>query len=99
MVVNLITWANVFQQIGRPYTSPKKWLLTPIFINTGTGAGVNAYIIDTGIYPDNMYFGGRASVHFDAMGDGGDVSNGNVNLSMYERFFIYLFFLNLKEYI
>ena len=36
----------------------------------GTGQGVHAYIIDTGIYPDNTYFERRAKVAFDAIGDG-----------------------------
>ncbi|MGB8981492.1 MAG: S8 family peptidase [Anaerolineales bacterium] len=35
-----------------------------------TGAGVNAYIIDTGILPTHVDFGGRASVAYDAVGDG-----------------------------
>ncbi|XP_072045617.1 aqualysin-1-like [Amphiura filiformis] len=39
---------------------------------TGTGEGANAYIIDTGIYPDNSYFERRAEVAFDAIGDGQD---------------------------
>ncbi|XP_072046371.1 uncharacterized protein [Amphiura filiformis] len=36
----------------------------------GTGAGVTAYIIDTGIYPGNQYFESRAEVAYDAIGDG-----------------------------
>jgi hypothetical protein len=39
-----------------------------------TGAGVKAYIIDTGIRTDHSDFGGRASTGFDAIGDG---QNGN----------------------
>jgi hypothetical protein len=39
-----------------------------------TGAGVRAYIIDTGIRTDHSDFGGRASIGFDAIGDG---QNGN----------------------
>ncbi|MEU4547848.1 S8 family peptidase [Nonomuraea dietziae] len=39
-----------------------------------TGAGVRAYIIDTGIRPTHSDFGGRASIGFDAIGDG---QNGN----------------------
>ena len=41
---------------------------------TSTGAGVNVYIIDTGIRRTHTQFGGRASVGFDAVGDG---QNGN----------------------
>lgn len=37
----------------------------------GTGAGVTAYILDTGIDPDHPGFGGRASVGFDATGGDG----------------------------
>jgi len=35
-----------------------------------TGAGVHAYIIDTGITPTHVDFGGRASVGVDEIGDG-----------------------------
>jgi len=35
-----------------------------------TGAGVTAYIIDTGILPTHQEFGGRASVGTDLVGDG-----------------------------
>lgn len=35
-----------------------------------TGAGVTAYVLDTGIRPSHSQFGGRASVGYDAMGDG-----------------------------
>lgn len=37
-------------------------------IFTGDGSGVSAYILDTGIYPDNVNFGGRAEVGYDAVG-------------------------------
>jgi len=37
---------------------------------TTTGAGVTAYIIDTGIRISHTQFGGRARVGFDAIGDG-----------------------------
>jgi subtilisin family serine protease len=39
-----------------------------------TGAGVNAYVIDTGIRPTHVEFGGRASIDADFVGDG---QNGN----------------------
>ncbi len=35
-----------------------------------TGAGVTAYIIDTGILTTHTQFGGRASIGYDAVGDG-----------------------------
>lgn len=41
---------------------------------TATGSGVRAYIVDTGIRTSHSEFGGRASVGFDAIGDG---QNGN----------------------
>lgn len=37
---------------------------------TATGAGVNVYVIDTGIRPTHREFGGRAAAVFDAIGDG-----------------------------
>lgn len=37
---------------------------------TSTGTGVTAYIIDTGIRPTHAEFTGRASVGYDAVGDG-----------------------------
>jgi aqualysin 1 len=46
---------------------------------TRTGAGVKAYIIDTGIQTSHAQFGGRASVGYDAVGDGmnGQDCNGH----------------------
>jgi subtilisin family serine protease len=37
---------------------------------TPTGAGVRVYVIDTGILTSHTQFGGRASVGYDAVGDG-----------------------------
>jgi len=48
--------------------------LNQVYSYTATGSGVNAYIIDTGIRVTHTQFGGRASVGFDAVGDG---QNGN----------------------
>ncbi|HEY0602713.1 MAG TPA: S8 family peptidase [Herpetosiphonaceae bacterium] len=42
-----------------------------------TGAGVTAYIIDTGIYTAHSDFGGRASVAYDATGGNGQDCNGH----------------------
>ena len=39
-----------------------------------TGAGVNAYVLDTGIRPTHVEFQGRASIAFDSVNDG---QNGN----------------------
>ncbi|HEX8186671.1 MAG TPA: S8 family peptidase [Blastocatellia bacterium] len=44
---------------------------------TTTGAGVNVYIIDTGIRRTHTQFGGRAVVGFDAIGDGRNTSDCN----------------------
>ena len=48
--------------------------LNQTYSYTTTGAGVNAYIIDTGIRRTHTQFGGRAVFGFDAVGDG---QNGN----------------------
>jgi len=37
---------------------------------SATGAGVNAYVIDTGILPNHNEFGSRGSVFYDAFNDG-----------------------------
>ncbi|RCV48962.1 peptidase S8 [Marinitenerispora sediminis] len=42
-----------------------------------TGAGVSAYIIDTGIVPNHPDFGGRAQVAYDAYGGNGIDGNGH----------------------
>ena len=49
------------------------------FTTLGNGAGVTAYILDTGIDYAHDEFGGRASFGFDAMGDGraGQDCNGH----------------------
>ncbi|HKP77079.1 MAG TPA: S8 family peptidase [Longimicrobiaceae bacterium] len=44
---------------------------------TPTGAGVRAYIIDTGILTSHTQFGGRASVGYDALGGSGQDCNGH----------------------
>jgi subtilisin family serine protease len=42
-----------------------------------TGAGVNAYVIDTGIRRTHTQFGGRAVIGFDAVGDGQNTNDCN----------------------
>ena len=44
--------------------------LNGLYDYTDTGAGVTAYVIDTGISPATREFGGRASVGTDTVGDG-----------------------------
>lgn len=48
--------------------------LSATYVYNATGAGVTAYIIDTGIRPTHVDFGGRASIGTDTVGDG---QNGN----------------------
>jgi subtilisin family serine protease len=47
------------------------------YTTTAKGAGVTAYIIDTGIEADNPEFGGRASIAYDATGGDGEDCNGH----------------------
>lgn len=51
--------------------------LNTTYVNNWTGSGVTAYIIDTGIRTTHSLFGGRASVHFDALGGNGQDCNGH----------------------
>lgn len=53
--------------------------LNSTYIYNTTGAGVNAYIIDTGIRRTHVEFGGRAYVGYDSIGDGrnSDDCNGH----------------------
>lgn len=44
-----------------------------------TAATVHAYIIDTGIYPDNVDFGGRVSGGFSAVDDGNGTNDCNLH--------------------
>jgi subtilisin family serine protease len=51
--------------------------LNQAYSYTTTGAGVNVYIIDTGIRRTHTQFGGRAFVGFDAIGDGQNSNDCN----------------------
>jgi subtilisin family serine protease len=51
--------------------------LNHVYSYTTTGSGVNVYIIDTGIRRTHTQFGGRASVGFDAIGDGQNTNDCN----------------------
>jgi subtilisin family serine protease len=53
--------------------------LSGTYTYTSTGAGVTAYIIDTGIQTNHSQFGGRAAASYDAIGDGrnGQDCNGH----------------------
>ena len=51
--------------------------LSGTYTYTNTGAGVTAYIIDTGIDYGHADFGGRATFGYDAFGGNGDDCNGH----------------------
>jgi subtilisin family serine protease len=51
--------------------------LSNTYSYTTTGAGVNVYVIDTGIRRTHTQFGGRAAVGFDAVGDGQNTNDCN----------------------
>jgi serine protease len=51
--------------------------LNGTYVYSGTGAGVTAYVIDTGILTAHTEFGGRASVGGDFVGDGQDGEDCN----------------------
>lgn len=51
--------------------------LSGTYTYTNTGAGVTAYIIDTGIDVSHNEFGGRASFGYDAFGGNGNDCNGH----------------------
>ena len=73
-------WADAPVQASTTQPSPPWGLdridqrslpLNAAYTYTGTGAGVTAYVIDTGIRPTHTQFGGRAAVAADFVGDGG----------------------------
>jgi subtilisin family serine protease len=67
---NNATWGlDRIDQRARPLNST--------YVHNFTGAGVTAYIIDTGIRTTHSQFGSRASVHFDAFGGNGQDCNGH----------------------
>ena len=51
--------------------------LSRTYTYTGSGAGVTAYVIDTGIATSTTDFGGRAAVAYDALGGNGQDCNGH----------------------
>ena len=65
-----VTWGlDRIDQRSRP--------LTNSYTYANTGAGVTAYIIDTGIRTTHTEFGGRASAGYDAVTAGGSASDCN----------------------
>lgn len=59
-------------RINEPYLPLDGWTQV-----SGTGAGVNAYVIDTGILTAHPAFGGRAQVGYDALGGSGQDCHGH----------------------
>ncbi|WP_329381360.1 S8 family peptidase [Streptomyces sp. NBC_01351] len=55
---------------GQDRIDQKTLPLDQSFTTEGNGAGVTAYILDTGIDYDHTEFGGRATFGYDAIGDG-----------------------------
>ncbi len=51
--------------------------LNDTYVSKGTGAGVTAYVVDTGILAEHSDFGGRVAAGFDAVGDGGGTADCN----------------------
>lgn len=51
--------------------------LNGTYVKSGTGAGVDVYVIDTGIFAGHSDFGGRVRPGFNAMGDNGGTNDCN----------------------
>jgi subtilisin family serine protease len=73
--------------ISTEQTSPLPWGLDRIdqrglplsnsYTYSAPGTGVNAYVIDSGVYTAHTEFGGRAKVAYDALGGDGQDCNGH----------------------
>jgi subtilisin family serine protease len=76
-VVNLATTQSPTPSWGIDRIDQRTLPLSNSYTFTASGAGVTAYIIDTGINPTHPDFGGRAAVAFDATGGNGIDCNGH----------------------
>jgi len=88
----VVSWLMTLEEVEfieeeQIYTSTETWGLDRVdqrdlplddfFGPQGTGAGVNVYVIDTGINYDHNDFGGRAQYFDDQIGTGGADCNGH----------------------
>jgi subtilisin family serine protease len=76
-VIRLATTQSPTPSWGIDRIDQRTLPLSNSYTFTATGAGVTAYIIDTGINPTHPDFGGRAAVAFDATGGNGIDCNGH----------------------
>ena len=76
-VVGLATTQSPTPSWGIDRIDQRNLPLSNSYTYTATGAGVTAYIIDTGINATHPDFGGRAAVAFDAIGGNGVDCHGH----------------------
>jgi subtilisin family serine protease len=76
-VVRIATTQSPTPSWGIDRIDQRNLPLSNSYTYTATGAGVTAYIIDTGINPTHPDFGGRAAVAFDATGGNGIDCHGH----------------------
>jgi subtilisin family serine protease len=76
-VIHLATTQSPTPSWGIDRIDQRTLPLSNSYTFTASGAGVTAYIIDTGINPTHPDFGGRAAVAFDATGGNGVDCNGH----------------------
>jgi hypothetical protein len=69
---------------GLDRTSERLLQLDNRFTYSETGAGVNAYVLDTGILTAHSDFGGRASVAYDTVDDDGVPGNENSDKGVFD---------------
>jgi len=67
----------VITQTGAPWNLDRITPGSGYYTYRSTGAGVHAYVLDTGIQIPHAQFGARASVAYDALGGNGQDCNGH----------------------